>query len=742
MSCALILVSLCCLAFDTAVADSSDGTKRVLVLFPLDVLLPSSYSVGRSLDDTLSSGGDRIEVFTEFLDAARFPGPEHEQNLTRLLRGKYASMHLDLLIALGPESLDFLTRNRAPLFPGVPMVFSGVRGGTILQLPAQTTGVLTHFDVMETLELARRLQPDARRVVVVTGSAATDRAWEGLARDRFAGLADRLELAFLARESASAVANALHELPSDSIVLLLSMLQDANGDNFGGGEIAARLVAASSAPIYGVYDSVIGSGAVGGYVDRFDAVGAEAAALSRRVLAGEAPGSIPPLVSSATKYVVDRRALDRWGFDEADLPPGAVVEFRQPSLWEVHSDKIVAAIGAFLLQTLAVIALLFRNRKLRAERALRVSEERYRNVVESQTDLICRYLPDTTLTFVNDAYCRYFGRTRAELIGTKFVELIPELDRAASIEHVRSLIARPRVENHTHEVLKPDCTVGYQQWIDHVIEDSSGRAVEIQGIARDVTQLRRAELALDRQREQVTHLTRVAILGQLAGALAHELRQPLTAILSNAQAAQRLLTRERVDVTELNDILEDIVADDVRTGEVISRLRSLLKKGEHVFVSLDVNTIVRDTLALVRGKLMERRVTVVADLASLLPVARGDPVQLQQVLLNLLLNASEAMDDNDPSERRLSVSSAQRGDFVAVSVMDLGLGISPQVSGRLFEPFFTTKPQGLGLGLSICQSIIAVHGGQLTASNNPGRGATFVFTLPAYPPAGDTSRSA
>ena len=300
---------------------------------------------------------------------------------------------------------------------------------------------------------------------------------------------------------------------------------------------------------------------------------------------------------------------------------------------------------------------------------------------------------------------------------------------------MRSLIAMPRTENLTHEVLKPDGTIGYQQWINHVILDAYGRAVEIQGIGRDVTQLRRAELEIDRQREQVTHLTRVAILGQLAGALAHELRQPLTAILSNAQAAQRLLARDAPDVEELNAIVDDIVADDVRAGEVIARLRSLLKKGAGTVQAVDVNAVIRDTLALARGKLIEHRVAVTARLASPLPPARGDPVQLQQVLLNLLLNAAEAMNGNESADCRLVVSSGRQGDdFLLVAVADTGIGLSEQAAAKLFEPFFTTKPHGLGLGLSICESIITVHGGQLSASNNVDRGATFLFTLPVHRP--------
>jgi len=243
----------------------------------------------------------------------------------------------------------------------------------------------------------------------------------------------------------------------------------------------------------------------------------------------------------------------------------------------------------------------------------------------------------------------------------------------------------------------------------------------------------RADRELDRQREQVMHLTRVAILGQLAGALAHELRQPLTAILSNAQAAQRLLAREHLNAEALDAILEDIVADDVRAGEVIARLRSLLKRDEQAFAPLDINAVVRDTLALAHGKLVEHRVAVTVQLAPDLPPTRGDAAQLKQVLLNLLLNAVEAMSSVEPRERTIVVSTAQQGtSFIVVAVADSGEGISPEAAEWLFEPFHTTKPQGLGLGLAISQSIIAVHGGKLTGSNDAGRGATFVFTLPIH----------
>jgi C4-dicarboxylate-specific signal transduction histidine kinase len=255
--------------------------------------------------------------------------------------------------------------------------------------------------------------------------------------------------------------------------------------------------------------------------------------------------------------------------------------------------------------------------------------------------------------------------------------------------------------------------------------------VELQGIGRDVTDLKVADMEVAQRRKEVTHLTRVAILGELSGALAHELNQPLTAILSNAQAAQRLLARAPADLATVGEILDDIVTDDLRAGEVITRLRALLKKDEGRFQPLDVNDVTTEVLALARSELIERHVTVDTRLAPGLPSVRGDRVQLQQVMLNLLLNACEAVSANGPAERMLTVSTALDGDgLLLTSIADRGSGIPPDAGDRLFEPFFTTKPHGLGLGLSICRSIIDAHGGRLWVDNNPDRGATFTFALP------------
>jgi C4-dicarboxylate-specific signal transduction histidine kinase len=231
------------------------------------------------------------------------------------------------------------------------------------------------------------------------------------------------------------------------------------------------------------------------------------------------------------------------------------------------------------------------------------------------------------------------------------------------------------------------------------------------------------------QREQLTHLSRVAMLSDMSGGLAHELNQPLTAILSNAQAAQHLLANKKVDDAELGDILNDIIAADERAGEVIRRLRSLFRRGETEFLRLDTHALVREVLTLANGDLVTRGVQTVLQLEPALPAVQGDRVQLQQVMLNLVMNAAEAMVPGP--ERVLRVRTFASGTEVQVSFVDTGPGFGADMSEKLFEPFYTTKRLGLGLGLSISRSIVTAHGGRLWGAPNPRLGASFHLILPA-----------
>ena len=246
---------------------------------------------------------------------------------------------------------------------------------------------------------------------------------------------------------------------------------------------------------------------------------------------------------------------------------------------------------------------------------------------------------------------------------------------------------------------------------------------------------RQAEIEAQRLRRDLTHVGRVSTLGELTASLAHELNQPLTAILSNAEAAQDLLESNAVNLEEIREILADIVEDDKRAGEVIHRLRGLLRKDSLDFTSLDVGETVSEVARLVSGDAALRNVSIRLELASDLPPARGDRVQLQQVVLNLVLNGLDAMRDSAAGDRTLVLRTARQGPHaVCVTVRDSGTGIDAAHLAHIFDAFYTTKPDGLGMGLAIARSIVEAHGGELVAVSNAEGGATFSFTLPIGDP--------
>jgi C4-dicarboxylate-specific signal transduction histidine kinase len=260
--------------------------------------------------------------------------------------------------------------------------------------------------------------------------------------------------------------------------------------------------------------------------------------------------------------------------------------------------------------------------------------------------------------------------------------------------------------------------------------DANGMILRVVGYVVDKSE-GGAEAQFLRQR-QITHLTRVAMLGALSGAIAHELQQPLTAVLCDAQAAQLLTSGVDFKVEDLREILSDIINDTKHAGQVIQRLRSLLMRGELELQRVQIEGLLDGVLALCRGTLTERRTQVELRIDAGLPGVMGDRVELQQVLLNLILNASESMINNAPADRRMEIDIAFDAgrEAIRTSVLDCGKGIEDDQLEHIFEPFFTTKASGLGLGLAVSRSIVVAHKGRLWATKRSGRGAAFHFTLP------------
>lgn len=323
----------------------------------------------------------------------------------------------------------------------------------------------------------------------------------------------------------------------------------------------------------------------------------------------------------------------------------------------------------------------------------------------------------------------YAGDEHATLEG--FLQRIHPLDRDR-VGHAMALALANRASfSEDFRVLAAD---GNLHWIasrGRTVKDEGTAHWQMFGAVSDITTRKQTEFEVARQRDQLAHLSRVSTLGALSGSLAHELNQPLTAILSNAQAAQRFLAGPEPDLGELREILDDIVAEDKRAGEIISRLRLLFRGGEMALVPLSLNAIIVDVLKLLNSDLVRNGIQVQLELAEDLPLLSGDRVGLQQVLINLIMNASEAMSGAPRSQRRLTIGTRLAdADSAGVSVADCGPGIGADHLDRIFDAFFTDKPTGMGLGLSVCRTIVQSHGGRLWAENLPEGGAVFRMTLP------------
>lgn len=376
----------------------------------------------------------------------------------------------------------------------------------------------------------------------------------------------------------------------------------------------------------------------------------------------------------------------------------------------------------------------------RAEEAALRSEEELREVIETVPAMVWTALPDGAVDFINRRWQEFTGLSREEMSkeGWKPEARIHPDD----LEQYRS---RWRASMATGRPFEAEVRVRraadgeYRWWLESAVplRDDHGNVLKWYGFLVDIEDRKRAEEALQKAQAELAHVTRVTTMGALTSSIAHEVNQPLAAVVTNANAALRWLASQPPDIDEVRETLHRILRDGQRAGEVIGRVRALLKKTPIVSMQVDLNTLIEDTIALVHGEVRRHRILVRTELAHDLPPVTGDRVQLQQVILNLLMNGIDAMKKVTDGPRELLISSSlEAAGYVLVAVQDTGAGLEPESSERVFEAFYTTKAEGLGMGLAICRSIIEAHGGRLWAGANDPSGAVFQFRLPSDPDEG------
>jgi signal transduction histidine kinase len=579
---------------------------RVLILYPYDERIPATNIAGETARARLLEATQgKIDLFSEFLDLSRFPDDVHIDRMARYLSEKYVEHQPDVVVALGEESTRFISQNRHRIAPEAKIVFAGFSAETAagLNLPDDVVGAFTEFDIGKTFEMAIRLQPNARRLVVIGGSSKFDEAWIANARVNLPAVTGGVETTYLTGLSIDEFVEHAARLSPDSILIVLTVFVDRSGRNFIPQASLEMIAEAAAAPTYGPYSTYVGRGVVGGNTVTFESMGSSVADLAIDVIAGKTISD----VEVPHTYVADARQLERWGLSESALPAGTVQSFEESSIWADHWQAITGGIGVLAMQGLVIAGLLIERRK--------------RQTAETQSQL-------------------------------------------------------------------------------HLLE--------------------------------AVHLNQSATAGALSASIAHELNQPLGAIRSNADAAEILLRSDTPDLKLIRQIVADIRDDDQRAGDIIMRLRAMLRKRSEIdWQEFDLNEAIGGALRILHAEAARRRVEVTSNYAATQLPVRADRVHIQQVILNLATNAMDAMLDVVSPERKLVFQTAlTREAKVELSVSDTGCGIPGERLATVFEPFYTTKPTGTGLGLAIARTIIETYGGRIWADNRPEGGAVFRFNLP------------
>jgi len=724
-----VLLSAALLAF-AALADAATPSDGVLIIHSNQRVTPAAMVIENTLRTEVPDALQRhVDFFSEYLDIEWASTAQYAAAQAEFLRQKYAGRNIRVIVASAPQALQFATTFRNRMLPGVPIVHVAMAKDQLerMSLPADVVGKTVDLDPTATLELALRLQPYARRLVIVLGAAERDRIWEQRLREAVDRLEMHPEVEYLVGLPTADVLRRLAALTKDTIVYTPGYFVDGAGHVATPRQSLELIGPASAAPVYGPLDTFLGTGIVGGYMAPYEDQARQAGAVLVRLLNGTPPAAIPS--SSITNVaVVDSRAMRRFGIDERLLPVGAVVRFREPTAWDTYWREISIGIAIFVLQAGLISALLI-ERRSRHRIATALEDSQKQMNLAARAARLSMWIWEVARENV-----RATPRLRKPAVERPipFADVLASAhvaDRDELVRAVEESLATGEEIDVEYRVVAPD---GAVRWVAARGRADKSHGARLTGVALDITARKAAELQAEIDRSALTHMTRVSMMGQLSASIAHQLNQPLAAILGNAETARKMLGRENIDLVELREICDDIVTEDNRAADVIRRLGALYKRGEMKLEPLDLNDLVRETLDLVRTELMTRHVIPVTDLASSLPAVDGGRVQLQQVLLNLILNAADAMDGIDATERKLTVRTQLNGGNIRLCVVDRGTGIAPDNIESVFDAFWSTKAGGLGIGLAICQSILTAHGGTLTVANNPDGGATFCASWPIY----------
>lgn len=671
-----------------------------------------------------------VNVFAEYSGAYADETGEVDSARRNWVRAKSRSRQFRTVVAIGYPSVELVRSLRAEVFPDAYVVYAVADFEKRPAALERSSGIILVINPHESFELARRLMPEARYAVLWGGVTELDRNFSQSLLARLGKQYNGLDIIDWTGEPVVEFRKRLINLRGDGFVFMLSEFADRNGRLLDARQTMAAIGPVSPLPIFGVSDLTMGEGLAGGSLISWINVGADLARITLSALRGEIKADTPPnLKNHIQTPVVDWRQLKRYGIPESRIPPGARVRYKPAPLWRDHAGTVTAAAAAIALQGILIgILLLERRRRLRSQALARA-------MLSSVPGYVVMIDPGGKILRTNQQFSHphsEFEKSMARLSkGANYFDALQGLTAFEPVSTAVHGLASGEIPDLVMEQFQSDPSGG--TWFEirgeHLGLEPGGAVVA----HLDITARKRAEAQSTAEREALSHLDRVASLGLLAASLAHELNQPLTGMLSNAEAAEQLLSRTPPDLTEAREAVRDIASENRRATSIINKMRQLLRKQQTTLLPVNLNHAVRDVAGFLSGDAARKRVKVEMDLDEDLPPVLADLTQLQQVVLNLMTNGMQAMEGQDQDSRYLHLSTSYHPmpGVVELRVRDNGKGVHEHDPARIFEPFHTTGANGLGIGLPICRHILDSIRGRIWVENAAAGGAIFHVTIPA-----------
>ncbi len=717
--------------------------KRILAIFLFKQGLPWAYRIEESMRLSLASKTDfPTELNVEHADLSRYPEETYIPKVIELFRYKYLRRKMDVVIAVGDESTNLLMKHGAGLFGDIPAVFITIDRQDLPQeiIKPHMTSLLWGWDFKKTINIIENSLPHSKHLFIVSGTSTSDQKLKNLARAALRNYDGRLNVEYLSGLAIERLLEKVARLPENSAIFYLTIFRDANGKTFVPREIMSVISEKANSPLFGIVDTYLGHGTVGGYLLSAEHQGKRYADIAANILRGE-PIKDVEIMEKGNLPMFDWQQLKRWAISEDNLPPGSIVRYKDPSIWGLYKWYIVAGVSLLLFQAFIIIGLFIQRRRRKLfEYALQQSKEFSTSILMSLQDHIAVLDREGTILVVNESWMKFARQNDAASLdcigrGVNYLEVCRQSSdmgnpmARSAVDGIRSVLEGSRkVFNLEYRCDSPT----EKRWFHMSVFPFKGHRGGVIVAHTDNTARKLAEEKAGKRRDELIHMGRISMLGELSASIAHELNQPLTGILSNAQAGEMLLRRGDGNSVQIEEIFTDIVSDGKRSGDILRNLRELFRKQKTKMEALNVNKTIHETLLILHSEFVVLGLNFHQDLTDTLPDVFGNKVQLQQVLLNLFRNAGHAMMQTAKEKRSISViTSRANKSEVQIQVEDTGPGIVPEKIEDIFEPLTSLTPGGLGMGLSISRSIIQAHGGRIWAENKLSGGARICFTLPA-----------